>query len=139
MKSALASLALATLFCTFILAGEKSQLKDDPRVAKDNAVYVEPANKDADVAIVEEIQKWGRWRVVADETEAHIIVRLRASGSGAWGLGHIQAFILDAKTKETIWTSKNQKGTRNIFHGYASPFRRAAEGIVKQMKKVLGD
>lgn len=113
--------------------------EDDAKIllVKDRRVFVEKADKDADVAMVKELQNWGRWKIVADESEAELLVRLRVSGSAAWGVGHIQASILDAKTKKTLWTSKDQRGTRTVFHGYASPFTRAISGIAKQMKKEI--
>lgn len=98
-------------------------------------VFVEKADHDVDVAMLGELKEWGRWKIVADETEADLVVRLRISGSAVWGVGHVQASILDAKTKKTLYTSKEQRGTRTIFHGYASPYRRAISGIVKQMRK----
>jgi hypothetical protein len=63
----------------------------------------------------------------------------RVSGNAVWGVGHVQASVLDAKTKETLWMSKDQKGVRTVFHGYASPFSRAVSGIGKQMHTEIGD
>lgn len=111
--------------------------KPDARLAAGATVYVEKAEKDADSYMLKELDKWNRWKIVADESQATLLIRLRASGSGAWGVGRVQAFILDAKTKETLWTSKSQKGMRTVFSGYASPFARAVSGIIKQMKKEI--
>lgn len=127
------------LVLTIIAAADDKKKRfedaDFPALQKAKAVIVEKADKDADVAMIDELKKWGRWKVVADESEADLIIRLRASGSGGMGTGHVQAFILDAKTKKTLYTSDTQRGQRTIFHGYASPFKRAVSGIVKQLKK----
>jgi hypothetical protein len=131
--------ALLILFGLPSLANESPQTaltKDQlEQLAPGKKVFVEKAEKDADVAMLGELKKWGRWPIVADESEADLIIRLRASGSGAWGVGHVQASILNAKTKVTLWTSKEQRGMRTIFSGYASPFKRAVSGIIKAMKK----
>lgn len=111
----------------------------DPRLGQGKKVFVEQADKDADVTMGKELQQWGRWKLVGDQGDADLLVRLRVSGNAAWGIGHVQAFVLDAKTKETLWVSKSQKGTRNVFHGYASPFSRAVSGIAKQMRDEIGD
>jgi hypothetical protein len=111
------------------------QNQPDSLLLSAQTVFVEKAEQDADVAMLGELKDWGRWKIAADESEADLIIRLRVSGSAIWGVGHIQASILDAKTKKTLYTSKEQRGTRTIFHGYASPFRRAISGIVKQMRK----
>ena len=98
-------------------------------------VFVEKADKDVDVAMAGDLQKWGRWKVVGDASEADLLIRLRVSGSAVWGVGHVQAFILEPQSKRTIYSSRRQRGTRTIFHGYASPFSRAISGIVDKMKK----
>lgn len=125
----------ACLLSLITFADDKKMEMDLTALNAAKTIFVEKAEKDADVAMIDELNKWGKWKVVADESEAELIVRLRVSGSGAWGIGHVQAFILDAKSKKTLYTSKTQKGTRTIFKGYASPFKRAIDGIVKQMKK----
>ena len=138
----------ATIMClclvTLCFADDKKQKEEEskrfdaadlPALIAAKAVLVEKAEKDADVAIIDELKKWGRWKVVADESEADLIIRLRASGAGGWGSGHVQAFILDAKTKKTLYTSETQRGQRSVFHGYASPMKRAASGIVKKLKE----
>lgn len=119
------------------LAISVNTLQNTGPLAEGKKVFVEKAEKDADVYMLKELEKWARWPIVADESQADLIIRLRASGSGAWGVGRVQAFILDAKTKDTLWTSKNQKGVRTVFSGYASPFARAVSGIAKQMRKEI--
>jgi hypothetical protein len=98
-------------------------------------VFVEKSDHDVDVAMINQVQQWGFWKLVGDKDEAVIFVRIRVSGNAAWGVGHVQAFVLDARTGKTIWASKVQKGLRTVFHGYASPYTRAVEGVVAQMKK----
>jgi hypothetical protein len=127
------AVVLLLVLCASALA---TQIEDfSPLLAAGKTVFVEKAEKDADVAMLGELKKWNHWKIVADESEADLLVRLRVSGSAAWGIGHVQASVLDAKTKKTLYTSKEQKGTRTLFHGYASPFKRAISGIVKQMQK----
>jgi hypothetical protein len=65
--------------------------------------------------------------VVDKEEEADLAVRLMADGSSAWGLASVVAIIEEPTTGAEIWKSKKSKGTRNIFHGYDSPFHRAAK------------
>jgi hypothetical protein len=115
----------------------QSKIEDADRLllAAGKNVFVEKSEHDVDVAMLGELKKWDRWKIVADESEADLLVRLRVSGSAAWGIGHVQASILDAKTKKTLYTSKEQRGSRTLFHGYASPYSRAISGIVKQMSK----
>ncbi len=110
----------------------------DARLAAGKKVFVEPAEHAVDVAMGGELKKWGRWKIVAEAGEADILIRLRVSGNAAWGVGHVQAFVLDAKTRETLWVSKAQRGMRTVFHGYASPYSRAVSGIAGQMRKELG-
>jgi hypothetical protein len=132
-------LILAACVASVGAYAQSTQLTEEQieQLAPGKKVFVEKAEKDADVAMLGELKKWNRWPIVADESEADLIIRLRASGSGAWGIGHAQASILNAKTKVTLWTPKEQRGTRTIFHGYASPFKRAVSGIVKAMKKEI--
>lgn len=118
-----------------LVAQSKIEDTDRPLLAAGKNVFVEKAEHDVDVAMLGELKKWNRWKIVADESEADLLVRMRVSGSAAWGIGHVQASILDAKTKKTLYTSKEQRGTRTLFHGYASPYSRAISGIVDQMKK----
>jgi hypothetical protein len=109
----------------------------DPRLAIGKKVAVEKSEHDVDVAMADELGRWGRWTLVADDGEAGLLVRLRVSGNAAWGVGHVQAYVLDARTKETLWVSRSQKGLLTIFHGYASPFTRAVSGIVQQMRREI--
>lgn len=127
-------LLVLTVFC--LLPPARAQDTESQAIlTMAKTVFVEKADKDADVAMLGELKKWDRWKIVADESEADLLIRLRVSGSAVWGIGHVQASILDAKTKKTLYTSKEQRGTRTLFHGYASPFKRAISGIVKQMRK----
>lgn len=79
------------LVLTIIAAADDKKKRfedaDFPALQKAKAVIVEKADKDADVAMIDELKKWGRWKVVADESEADLIIRLRASGSGGMGTG----------------------------------------------------
>jgi hypothetical protein len=129
-------LALVLLVSSSSLVAQ-SKIADTnrPLLAAGKNVFVEKAEHDVDVAMLGELKKWNRWKIVADESEADLLVRMRVSGSAAWGIGHVQASILDAKTKKTLYPSKEQRGTRTLFHGYASPYSRAISGIVKQMAK----
>jgi len=114
-----------------------SEQVSNTSLAEGKKIFVEPAEKEADVAMLKQLHEWGRWKIVGDQAEADLLVRLRVSGNAAWGVGRVQAFILDAKTKETLWTSESRKGVRSVFHGYASPFTRSISGIVKQMKQEI--
>jgi hypothetical protein len=129
-------LALLLLASSPSLAAQ-SQIEEADRLllATGKNVFVEKSEHDVDVAMLGELKKWNRWKIVADESEADLLVRMRVSGSAAWGICHVQASILDAKTKRTLYTSNEQRGTRTVFHGYASPYSRAISGIVKQMAK----
>jgi len=109
----------------------------DLRLAEGRRVFVEKSERDADVWMVKELQNWGRWKIVGDRSEAELIVRIRTSGNPAWGLSHVVAYVLDPSTMETLWMSRDHRGTRNLFHGYASPFARSIDGIAKQMKSEI--
>jgi hypothetical protein len=115
----------------------QSKIEDADRqlLAAGRNVFVERSEHDIDMAMLGELKKWNRWKIVADESEADLLVRMRVSGSATWGIGHVQASILDAKTKRTLYISNEQRGLRTVFHGYASPYSRAISGIVKQMAK----
>jgi hypothetical protein len=135
-RIALLTLTLLVIpLCGLSFADEKEARENKEALSAGKKVFVEKAEHDVDVAMLGELKKWDWWKVVADESEADLLVRLRVSGSAAWGIGHVQVSVLDSKTKKTLYTSKEQRGSRTIFHGYASPYSRAIDGIVKQMKK----
>lgn len=119
VKIAIGMLLTITLVQGFQASQSKIEDAERPLLAADKNVFVEKAEHEVDVAMIGELKKWNRWKIVADESEADLLIRLRVSGSAAWGIGHVQASILDAKTKKTLYTSKDQRGTRSIFHGYA--------------------
>lgn len=99
-------------------------------------MFVRPVpGKDTQEVVGNLLREWGRWRVVDRPEEADIQVRLVLSGSAAWGRASIVATIEDVSTGAELWKSKKQTGTRTIFHGYTSPYNRAAEGIMEQMKE----
>jgi hypothetical protein len=98
-------------------------------------VFVEPARDDGHTIMSEKLEKWGRWRVVQTPADADLTVRLILSGSAGWGRGSMTATIYDARTDTLLWTSRQQTGNRTVFHGYASPYKRAADGLIKQMEK----
>jgi len=116
-------------------AQSKIEDADRPLLATGKNVFVEKSEHDVDVAMLGELKKWNRWKIVADESEGDLLERIRVSGSAVWGVGHVQVSILDAKTKKTLYASNEQRGTRTVFHGYASPYSRAISGIAKQMAK----
>jgi hypothetical protein len=98
-------------------------------------VYVVPVpGKDFNEDMAAELRAWGRWNVVESQSDADIIVRMDLGGSGGWGRGSMVVTIQPADGGPTLWKSKKQSGTRTVFHGYASPYRRALEGIMIQMK-----
>jgi hypothetical protein len=137
MKVLLICFALALLLALSPSGVGQSKIDDAdrPLLAAGKNVFVEKSEHDVDVAMLGELKKWNRWKIVADESEADLLVRLRVSGSAAWGVGHVQVSVLDAKNKKTLYASKEQRGMRTLFHGYASPYSRAVSGIVSQMKK----
>ena len=106
------------------------------RLAPGRRVYVKPVtNKDIHEVVGNLLRDWGRWAVVEKPEDADILVRLALSGSAGWGRASIVATVEDASTGTQIWKSRKQTGNRTIFHGYTSPYNRAAEGILDQMKK----
>lgn len=125
-------MGLMLVLCTLVLRG------DDAALAIGRAVWVEPAQHDTEVAMADELQKWGRWKIVGEEKEADLLVRLRVSGNSVWGRGKVQVFIIDARSRKTVYTSRVQTGNRTIFHGWISPYSRAISGIVKRMREDLG-
>src|SRR5262249_3411557 len=98
MKIIILTFVVLSLTLSAFADDKKKFDPSDLQTLKDaKAVYVEKAEKEVDVAMIGELNKWGRWKVVASDSEADLIVKLRVSGSAAWGVGHVQAFILDAK------------------------------------------
>ena len=85
-----------------------------PLLATRKNVFVEKSEHDVDVAMLGELKKWGRWKIVADESEADLLVRMRVSGSAAWGICHVQASILDAKTKKTFYIERTTRHARGL-------------------------
>jgi hypothetical protein len=99
-------------------------------------VYVLPIpGKDFNEDMETELTTWSRWTIVKSQSEADIVVRMDLSGSGLMGRGGMMVSILPAAGGPMLWQSKAQTGNRTVFHGYASPYRRALEGIMKQMKE----
>ena len=99
-------------------------------------MYVRPVlKKDIHEVVANLVRDWGRWRVVDKLEDADILIRLALSGSAGWGRASIVATIEEASSGDELWQSKKQTGHRTIFHGYTSPYNRAAEGILKQMKR----
>ena len=120
-----------------IAAGrESSGSKGVALLAPGRRVYVRPVpEKDIHEVVGNLLSEWGRWPLVDKAEDADIMIRLVLSGSAGWGLASIVATIEDSSTGNEMWKSKKQTGKRTIFHGYASPYNRAAEGVLEQMKK----
>jgi hypothetical protein len=105
-------------------------------LAPGRRVYVKSVtNNDIHETLANLLREWGRWKVLDTADDADILVRLHLSGSEGWGRASIVAVIEDAHRGDEIWRSKKQTGTRTIFHGYEAPYRRAANGILEQMKE----
>ena len=105
-------------------------------LAPGHRIYVRPVpNKDVHEVVGNLLRDWGRWKVVEHPNDADMVLRLRLSGSAFWGRASIVATLEEATTATELWKSKKQTGNRTIFHGYTSPYNRAADGIVKQMEK----
>jgi hypothetical protein len=105
-------------------------------LAPGRRVFVRPVpEKDIHEVVANLLREWGRWKVVDKPEEAEILVRLVLSGSAGWGRASIVATIEEAPAGAELWKSNKQTGNRTIFHGYASPYNRAAEGILEQLKK----
>jgi hypothetical protein len=114
-----------------------SSAKGVALLAPGQRVYVRPVpERDIHEVVANLLRDWGRWKVVDKPDEADILVRLVLSGSAAWGRASIVATIEEAPAGAELWKSKKQTGNRTIFHGYTSPYNRAAEGILEQLKKV---
>ena len=120
-------------------AGRKL-LKGMALLAPGHRVYVRPVpKKDTHEVVGNLLRDWGRWRVVDARGDAELILRLKLSGSAGWGRASIVATLEEAATATELWRSKKQTGNRTIFHGYASPYNRAAEGILKQLEKASSE
>jgi hypothetical protein len=105
-------------------------------LAPHRRVYVRPVpENDVHEVVANLLRQWGRWQVVDKPDDAEIVVRLVLGGSAGWGVANIVATIEEPGTNDELWKSNKQTGLRTIFHGYTSPYHRAAEGIVEQMKK----
>jgi hypothetical protein len=113
-----------------------SSAKGVALLAPARRVFVRPVPvKDIHEVVANLLRDWGRWKVVDKPEEAEIRVRLVLSGSAGWGRASIVATIEEAPTGAELWKSKKSTGNRTIFHGYTSPYNRAAEGILEQLKK----
>lgn len=105
-------------------------------LAPGRRAYVRPVpEKDTHEVVGNLLRGWGRWVVVETREEADIQVRPVLTGSNGWGKASIIASIEEVSTSTELWKSQKETGYRTIFHGYAAPFNRAAEGILKQMQK----
>jgi hypothetical protein len=69
-----------------LIAQSKTEEADRLLLAAGKNVFVEKADHDVDVAMLGELKKWSRWKIVADESETDLLVRMRVSGSDC--LGH---------------------------------------------------
>jgi len=108
----------------------------DALLAPGHRVHVKPyPGNDIYEVVGNHLREWGRWKVVDKPEEAEIQVRLVLGGSAGWGKASIVAIIDDLSTGTELWKSKKQTGYRTLFHGYDSPYHRAALGILEQMKK----
>jgi hypothetical protein len=100
------------------------------------SVWVRPVpENDIHEVVGNLLRAWGRWRVVEKTEDADVMVRLVLSRSAGWGRASIVATIEDPSSGTEIWKSKKQTGNCTIFHGYDSPFHRAAVGIIDQIEK----
>lgn len=101
-----------------------------------SAVYVapEPA-QEAHVHLARALESWGRWRLVEQQEDADLIVRLEVHGN-ARRRGGLAAVIHDAHSDAPLWTSRRETHTRgSVFTGYTSPYEKAAAGLVDQMRE----
>jgi hypothetical protein len=117
-----------------------SPLSGRALLASGRRVFVRPVpEKDIHEVVGNLLREWGRWRVVDRPEDADIQVRLVLSGSAGWGRASIVATVEEMSSGAELWQSKKQTGNRTVFHRYTSPYNRAAEGIVEQMKVASGN
>lgn len=117
---------------------ENQVVQDKDLLAPGHRVYVKPAFENRTHEVMKALlRNWGRWTVVNKQEDADIMVRLDGSGSSLMGMASIVATIEDVVTGAELWKSEEHTGLRTIFHLYASPYKRAAVGVVEEMKKAF--
>jgi hypothetical protein len=117
---------------------EKQVVQDKDLLEPGHRVYVQPVVGSGKHEYMKDfLRSWGRWEVVNKQEDAEIMVQLDFSGSDLMGMASIIATIKAVATGAELWKSEKHTGLRTIFHLYASPYKRASEGVVEEMKKAF--
>src|SRR5437867_8325214 len=94
---------LGMLTLTMVAITQATQTAADlTLLAPNHRAFVLPTGSDyPEIAefMTEELRTWGRWMIVAEKTDAELIVVLERSGSGSMGRGSLVARLEDPQGK----------------------------------------
>lgn len=128
---------MSRLLCALLMLVSSVSLSaqsDKALLASGKRVYVERVEgKDIQRSMEQALTEWGRWKVAEAREDADLLVRLQVAASKFKG-DALSASIASAPDHRVLWTSTKQKATGNAFHGFKSPFGKAAVAIVEEMK-----
>jgi len=134
MSARLASVVAVVLLFVGCMATPVRAESDKALLASGRKVYIERVDgKDIHRSMEQPLSEWGRWTVVSDRTQADLVVRLHVSTSKFKG-DSLAASIVSLPEQHVLWTSTRHKAVGNAFHGFKSPFGKAATAIVEEMK-----